>query len=318
MPGEKEQIEIEKNPELMNILNEVNQPHTARKDLLMQWSNKNENRNVISYFGSFNLPGSMIDDRDRDVFEEILSNMDTSKGLDLILNSPGGLPLAAERIIQVCRAYSSDFRVVVPKMAKSAATMIAFGANTILLGETSELGPIDPQLAYKDQRGEYAVHSAYAIMRGVDDVLTKIQSLPVGARPEGLLSLLPPIDQPFIEECKIAQDLSKDIAIRYLKMTTFPNLKESISECTQGEDCIEAKIVKFLNPEKTFSHGRPITFEEAQIIGLNVKLLKKEDPNWNLLLKIYSRTNFIVQNSGNIAKLIESPMHSFSASISPQ
>ncbi|GAH14065.1 unnamed protein product, partial [marine sediment metagenome] len=42
--------------------------------------------------------------------------MDLSKGLALIINSPGGSGLAAERIINVCRSYSGteEFWAIVP------------------------------------------------------------------------------------------------------------------------------------------------------------------------------------------------------------
>ncbi len=308
---------MNENPEIINIFNEVQQAFNLRKPLLKEWSDKNGGRNVIAFFSSFSHPGAMIQDQDRDYLEELLSKMDSTKGLDLILSSPGGYPLAAERIIQTCQSYSSDFRVVVPKLAKSAATMIAFGAKSILLGETSELGPVDPQINYKDQRGELVTRSAYAVVKGVEEILEKIKQSPMNSRIEGLLSLLPPIDQPFLEECKIAQELSKDIAIRYLKMTTFPSLKERKSSQSDNSDCIENKIKKFLMPEETFSHGRPITFNEAKQIGLKVELLKKEDPKWELLLRIYSRTNFVVQNS-TVIKLIENPENSFAASIPPR
>lgn len=299
------------NPEIISILNEKNQAYSLRQTLLKQWSKFNNNCNVISYFSTFSHPAAMIDDRDRDTIESILQKMDNNKSLDLIINSPGGLPLSAERIINVCTTYSKGFRVVVPKLAKSAATMVAFGADTILLGESSELGPVDPQISYRDQTGMWVTRSAYSIIKGVEEVLTKIQNVAPGQRIEGLLALLPPVDQPFLEQCKIAQDLSKDIAIRYLKKTTFPDLEERNDGQKQT---IEQKIVKFLNPQETFSHGRPIMYKEAKSIGLNVELLKKDDVRWNLLLKIYTRSDFVVSNSLNI-KLIESPEHSFSASV---
>ena len=306
------------NPEIISILNEVNQAYQLRQELLKQWSKANEDRNVITYFSSFVHPAAMIDDRDRDTIEGILQKMDNSKGLDLIVNSPGGRPLAAERIINVCRTYSKGFRVVVPKLAKSAATMIAFGADAILLGESSELGPVDPQITYIDQTGKPVVRSAYSLIKGVEEILTRINQVGSDKRVEGLLSLLPPIDQPFLEECKIAQELSKDIAIRYLKMTTFKDLPENDKDKKEGDtQTIEQKIVKFLNPEETFSHGRPIMYKEARSIGLNVELLKKEDSRWNLLLQIYARSDFVVSNS-LIIKLIESPLYSFSASVAQQ
>lgn len=306
------------NPEIIKILNEVQQGHTQRQHLLKSWSELNDKRNVITYFTSFQHPAAMIDDRDRDIIESILQKLDPTKGLDLIINSPGGKPLSAERIINVCKAYSKGFRVVVPKLAKSAATMIAFGAGLILLGESSELGPVDPQIGYIDQKGEFVIRSAHSIIKGVNDILARIAAVAPNQRVEGLLSLLPPVDQPFLEECKIAQKLSADIAIRYLKMTTFKDLPEKIID-KKPEDkiSIEEKIGIFLNPEKTFSHGRPIMYKEAKEIGLNVEQIKKEDKRWELLLQIYTRSDFVVSNSPAI-KLIESQVNSFSASAQQQ
>ena len=77
------------------------------------------------------------------MLESVLEVEHTSGRLVLIVNSPGGQALAAERIVNVCRAYSAgDFEVVVPHMAKSAATMICFGANRIHMSKTAQLGPV--------------------------------------------------------------------------------------------------------------------------------------------------------------------------------
>ncbi len=73
--------------------------------------------------------------------------------LDLILHSPGGLPEAAESIVTVLRSQFKNVRVLVPVMAKSAATMIALSANEILMPISAELGPIDPQFLLSDGRG---------------------------------------------------------------------------------------------------------------------------------------------------------------------
>jgi ClpP class serine protease len=43
--------------------------------------------------------------------------------------------------------------VVVPDQAKSAATLIALGADEILMGPASDLGPIDPQIELPSRPG---------------------------------------------------------------------------------------------------------------------------------------------------------------------
>jgi ClpP class serine protease len=42
------------------------------------------------------------------------------------------------------------FEVVVPKMAKSAGTLICLGATKIIMGEMAELGPLDMQVVDRE------------------------------------------------------------------------------------------------------------------------------------------------------------------------
>lgn len=121
-----------------NILDEVNQTHTVRKKLYIELE-KIYKKPIISFFTSFVHPVA-IADKDADMIECILQGVDLKKGFILLLNSPGGSGLAAERIIQICCSYSkNNFDVMVPKMAKSAATMICLGANKIFMPKTAEL-----------------------------------------------------------------------------------------------------------------------------------------------------------------------------------
>lgn len=73
------------------------------------------------------------------------------KPVALILDSPGGDPDMAYRIARLFQRRSSDFVVLVPQYAKSAATLIALGANHLLLGRDAELGPLDIQIPDRDR-----------------------------------------------------------------------------------------------------------------------------------------------------------------------
>lgn len=98
--------------------------------------------------------------------ESVLPGMELSSGLAVVVNSPGGDPLAAEGIIRVCPSYSGTgrFVTIVPGQAKSAATMVCMGAERIVMGPASELGPVDPQVARVDQ-GQVKWFSAHTIVR---------------------------------------------------------------------------------------------------------------------------------------------------------
>ena len=65
----------------------------------------------------------------------------------LVLRSGGGQITPAYQIAKILKSLSRDkFIVGVPREAKSAATLIALGADEIHMGLLGELGPIDPQI----------------------------------------------------------------------------------------------------------------------------------------------------------------------------
>lgn len=69
------------------------------------------------------------------------------KPLMLVLYSSGGVIDSAYLIGKLCRECATEkFVVVVPRQAKSAATLICCAADEIHMGSLSELGPIDPQV----------------------------------------------------------------------------------------------------------------------------------------------------------------------------
>ncbi len=76
---------------------------------------------------------------------------DVSKGGEknilLLVHSRGGKIEPAYLISKTCKKLSAGkFVVAVPRRAKSAATLLALGADEIHLGMMSQLGPIDPQV----------------------------------------------------------------------------------------------------------------------------------------------------------------------------
>jgi len=81
-----------------------------------------------------------------DRFYSSLSAIDRKKDLLLMLHTSGGEIEPAYLISKCCKEYSNKFIIAVPRQAKSAATLIALGADKIHMGTISELGPIDPQI----------------------------------------------------------------------------------------------------------------------------------------------------------------------------
>jgi len=76
----------------------------------------------------------------------LVANGEKIKKILLILHSNGGYIEPAYLISKLCKERAEKFIVVVPGKAKSAATLLALGADEIHMGTISQLGPIDPQI----------------------------------------------------------------------------------------------------------------------------------------------------------------------------
>lgn len=78
--------------------------------------------------------------------EDILLETGDCESLHLFLNTLGGEGEAAIRLVRQMRTRCTHLTVIVPLEAKSAGTLLLLGADEIVTGPTSDLGPIDPQL----------------------------------------------------------------------------------------------------------------------------------------------------------------------------
>ncbi|HXZ39100.1 MAG TPA: hypothetical protein VEG68_00070 [Terriglobales bacterium] len=94
-------------------------------------------------------PEDSIHTADLDSIFDALSalNPNHERNVLLFLLCRGGSIEPAYQISKICKAFSKErFVVAVPRQAKSAATLIALGADEIHMGPLGQLGPIDPQL----------------------------------------------------------------------------------------------------------------------------------------------------------------------------
>lgn len=74
----------------------------------------------------------------------------------LFLTTRGGSMDAAYRITRCVknRYPEGDFMLVVDRLCKSAGTLIAVGADTLVMTDRAELGPLDTQVRVRDEFGE--------------------------------------------------------------------------------------------------------------------------------------------------------------------
>src|SRR6266446_685334 len=155
--------------------------------------------------------GAAIDSDDIPAFGDVLMSVGEVDELNLIINSPGGDGTVAEKIIELCRAYCKDFKVIVPNRAKSAATIIALGADQIVMGYCSELGPIDAQVVILVGGVPHYISAQSFIdsrktleERYRDAIKEKKDARPV-------LQQIASLDAPFIDHCEKLMEFSREV-----------------------------------------------------------------------------------------------------------
>jgi hypothetical protein len=257
---------------------------------------------VVSFFTSFLYP-VMIEDNDADMLEGILQKCCLDDGFALLISSPGGNGLTAERIINICRSYSGNqkYTVIVPGKAKSAATIICFGASKIIMGRSSELGAIDPQQVIGGEDNEPKWFSVYNIVSSYRRLFKRAVQAKGNLQP--YLQQLANYDEREIAELESVLALSEDIAIKALK-------SGMLSKYSYNQ--IRDKIEIFLTPKEVKVHGRPIYAIEAKQHGLQVEIADMRSKMWKLVYELYVRLNDSVSHD-KIGKVIECEDYSFRA-----
>lgn len=119
-----------------------------KKSLIQQIENSRKSR-AITYLTS-DRQGPITARVAMDIIPIISKHLQVigkTTNIDLFLYSTGGDTMVPWRLVSMIREYCDKFSVLVPYKAHSAATMIALGADEIVMSDLSELSPIDPSTA---------------------------------------------------------------------------------------------------------------------------------------------------------------------------
>src|SRR5438093_1084288 len=106
-------------------------------------------RNVDGAFlTSWTSTSGSVCDNDVMALHELLQSLGPQKQLTLFVKSDGGSGMASLRLVHLMRRYAKRLTVVAPLNCASAATMLALGADTILMGPLSFLTAVDTSLEH--------------------------------------------------------------------------------------------------------------------------------------------------------------------------
>ncbi len=306
-------------PTWSGILSEVQQSAAARGPLgpdldgirlkYIQQLHQLSKRAVIVYAsgwlraGGRNTPDYAVEGADVHAMMEVCHAV-PERSLDLIIHSPGGSAAAAEQTVNYLRTQFDDIRVFVPLQAKSAATMIALGADEIFMGRYSELGPIDPQILIPIPGGTGRFAPAHAILRDFKRAKEEI------AKDVNVLAAWTPILHAYsgglLEFCTQQIQLAQEIVAGWLKEHMLTHRDLGIQDADRQQ--VATDIARYFGSDDAYdrfrTHDRPIRRDALEKIkGLRIRRLEDDKVLQDVVLSIYHALD--ISFGGPAAKIVE-------------
>lgn len=246
--------------------------NTVRREYLKKLHEKT-GRDVIAYYSGFlskQHSDSGITDEDKNGFMMAIHGLNRSKGLDLILHTPGGDIAATESIIYYLqKMFDHDIRAIVPQIAMSAGTILACSCKQILMGKQSSLGPIDPHLSGIP---------AHGVIEEFNRAYKEIKADPAKVAVWGpVISKYHPT---FLGQCENAIAWSESLVSEQLAHVMFSGKDDAQNKAKD----ITAKLSDF-SANKT--HSRHINIEECKAMGLNVLPIETDQELQDIILTVH-------------------------------
>jgi hypothetical protein len=201
-----------------------------------------------------------------------LKEIGHTQKIDLVLHSYGGAVDTPYKVVMLIREFCEEFAVIVPFVAKSAASMLVLGADEVVMGPISELGPIDPLVkhpVYEDIL--VPVQAVWHCLDYLQRSITSSSDQEVAAFM--VTPLLNKLDPWLIGDYEKTIKASRQYAETLLSRYMLKNDPEKVQTVTQALT------------EGFFSHGYPIGRREARNLGL--KVTDAQGELWDIIWELY-------------------------------
>ena len=239
-----------------------------RKRIIGEIENLRSSR-VLSYVTGDRppTPAQIGDDAVRPIYEQ-LRKMGHVPRLDVFLYSRGGAIDVPWRIATALRTAADEWNMLIPFRANSAATLLALGADEIVLGRQGELGPIDPIMSIQRVVPGPGGGQGTPVQDNVnvEDVMAYVKFTreraglsDQQALVTGLSKLTDRLDAVALGSAYRTHSHIRDVARRMLLSRSKPTSEQDM-----------ATIIETL-AERVYAHGHAIGLRDAEQIGLPAK-----------------------------------------------
>lgn len=214
------------------------------------------------------------------------SSLPLQEPIALLIDSPGGSARASYKLGMLLRRKCGGYKAVVPQFAKSAAALLALGADSILMAEDAELGPLDAQFIDM-QREEHRsaldeVQSLERLFAASLDAVDQTMQLLIQRTGKKTEVLLEPTLH-YVAEM-MAPLFRKIDTVHYTSTSRMLKVAEEYATrlmCPKYSPDLAKKIARHL-VEKYPEHGFVIDTAEAESLKLAIQ---RPSPGLNALLE---------------------------------
>jgi len=205
------------------------------------------------------------------------------KNVDVIIFSSGGDADTAYHIGRILhREVKGNLVFIVPRFAASAATLLTFAGNKILMASPSALGPVDPQVEISPRR----FVSARSLRETFDLLIREIVEHP---------NLHKSTVEAFLEKLPMAEAVDYERLLEHTEELAADLLMLRMIKDRNKAQEIAKKFVKGFK-----YHGKNITIDECIELGLEVEELTGEELNlvWEFS-KLWENLALITAKAGS-------------------
>lgn len=205
----------------------------------------------------------------QDVIVEIIRHMNaipaTADGIDFLIISAGGDPIVSLRIDNLLRDRYNKLGVMIPYNAYSAATLLAVGADEIIMHPYANLGPVDPQLTVP-KPNQPPMHFAYEDIKKYIEFVKDIGIADQELMQKSFEALTREVGTVPIGVAKRSSQLALSLSEKLLS--------------SHMEDKAKAKSISEMLNTAFYHHGYPLSKKEAAEIGLPIAEANPELENY--------------------------------------
>lgn len=188
---------------------------------------------------------------------------------------------------------AGTLRVIVPDFAKSAGTLLALAADTIVMSDSSELGPIDPQRVRRSPSGELSI-------TGVQHHLDAYQRYRAAylADPDDHASAM------MLAKFEPAEIQAFESVMARARQLSDNHLKEGMFR--RGDPGAYTAITSsLLDTKRWLTHSQVIGPREAEEVGLNIDHRDSDDAEWRSWWRLHCLHRLALDPAG-ARKIFES------------